>query len=95
MRTTDVGYLGDGILKEGETSELARAGQNPIADLISVPFQNNTNFKSCHEQVFSLLSSRRAYLQARFFSRGFHLMPTDPVPDRGHNFYFLCFHIYH
>ena len=41
------GYLGDGILKQGEseTSELARAVQNPIADLISVSFQNNTNFE--------------------------------------------------
>lgn len=40
------GYLGDGIIGEGEssTAELARAVQNPIADLISVPFQNNTNF---------------------------------------------------
>ena len=40
------GYLGDGILKEGEneTAELARAVQNPVADLISVPLQNNTNF---------------------------------------------------
>ena len=40
------GYLGDGILTKGEseTAELARAVQNPVADLISVPFQNNTNF---------------------------------------------------
>ena len=40
------GYLGDGILTEGEdeASELARAVQNPIADLISLPLQNNTNF---------------------------------------------------
>ena len=40
------GYLGDGIVSEGEdeTAELARAAQNPIADLISLPFQNNTNF---------------------------------------------------
>ena len=29
---------------EDETAELARAVQNPIASLISVPFQNNTNF---------------------------------------------------
>lgn len=41
-----VGYLGDGILSAGEseTAELARAVQNPVADMISVPFQNNTNF---------------------------------------------------
>ncbi len=40
------GYLGDGIHKTGEdeASELARAVQNPVADMISVPFQNNTNF---------------------------------------------------
>ncbi len=40
------GYVGDGILKEGvdEMEELARAVQNPVADLISLPFQNNTHF---------------------------------------------------
>ncbi len=40
------GYLGDGSIEAGEneTAELARAVQNPIADLISVPLQNNTNF---------------------------------------------------
>ncbi len=27
-----------------DTEELAKESQNPIADLISVPFQNNTNF---------------------------------------------------
>ncbi len=39
-------YLGDGHVDPGEdeTADLARAVQNPIADLISVPFQNNTNF---------------------------------------------------
>ena len=41
------GYLGDGIVTAAEdpTAELARAVQNPVADLISVPFQNNTNFE--------------------------------------------------
>ena len=40
------GYLGDGHVGSGEneSAELARAVQNPIADLISLPFQNNTNF---------------------------------------------------
>ena len=39
-------YLGDGHVDPGEdeSAELARAVQNPIADLISLPFQNNTNF---------------------------------------------------
>lgn len=38
--------LGDGIIEPGEdsTEELARAVQNPVASLISLPFQNNTNF---------------------------------------------------
>ena len=37
---------GDGIIEPGEdpTEELAKASQNPIANMISLPFQNNTNF---------------------------------------------------
>jgi len=37
---------GDGIIEAGENSaeELARAAQNPIASMISLPFQNNTSF---------------------------------------------------
>ena len=37
---------GDGIIEAGEdeTEELARAAQNPVASMISLPFQNNTNF---------------------------------------------------
>jgi hypothetical protein len=37
---------GDGILEPGENqnTELAKAAQNPVANLISIPFQNNTNF---------------------------------------------------
>jgi hypothetical protein len=38
---------GDGIIDPGENSqaELARASQNPVASMISVPIQNNTNFE--------------------------------------------------
>ena len=38
---------GDGIIEPGEdkSEELRRAAQNPVADLISFPIQNNTNFK--------------------------------------------------
>jgi hypothetical protein len=37
---------GDGIIEPGETAqeELAKAAQNPVASMISLPFQNNTNF---------------------------------------------------
>jgi hypothetical protein len=37
---------GDGIIEPGESevAELARATQNPVANLISLPFQNNTAF---------------------------------------------------
>lgn len=37
---------GDGILEAGENAdeELAKAAQNPVADMISLPLQNNTNF---------------------------------------------------
>jgi hypothetical protein len=41
-------YKGDKYIGEIDTDDvgdLARAAQNPIADLISVPFQNNTNFE--------------------------------------------------
>lgn len=31
---------------ESKTSELAKAAQNPLAAMISMPFQNNTNFKA-------------------------------------------------
>ena len=39
-------YEGDGVVEadEDETAELARAVQNPVANLISVPFQNNTSY---------------------------------------------------
>ncbi len=38
---------GDGIIDPGEDeiAELARAVQNPVASLISLPIQNNTTFK--------------------------------------------------
>ena len=29
---------------DSETSELAKAAQNPVASMISLPFQNNTDF---------------------------------------------------
>jgi hypothetical protein len=37
---------GDGIIEPGEneTEELARAAQNPIANMISLPLQNNTSY---------------------------------------------------
>ena len=37
--------VGDGVIEAGEdeVAELARAAQNPVANMISVPFQNNTN----------------------------------------------------
>ena len=30
--------------QESDAAALAKAAQNPIADMISLPFQNNTNF---------------------------------------------------
>jgi hypothetical protein len=37
---------GDGIIEPGQDpeEELAKAAQNPVASMISLPFQNNTNF---------------------------------------------------
>ena len=37
----DIDYDHDGIVEE---SDLAKAAQNPVGDLISLPFQNNMNF---------------------------------------------------
>ena len=44
--TSAAGSLGDGVIDAGEdeTAELARAVQNPVASMISLPFQNNTDF---------------------------------------------------
>jgi len=44
--STTLAAEGDGIIEPGEdsTEELARAAQNPVASMISLPFQNNTNF---------------------------------------------------
>jgi len=33
-----------GVATASEEGDLAKATQNPVADLISLPFQNNTNF---------------------------------------------------
>jgi len=43
---TGVAYQGDGVVEPGEvrSDELREAAQNPMADLISVPIQNNMNF---------------------------------------------------
>ena len=39
-----IGAVSIGSALAGETEDLARAAQNPVASLISLPFQNNTNF---------------------------------------------------
>src|SRR6478672_89790 len=40
-----------------DAGELAKAAQNPIADMISLPFQNNFNFNvGPHEQLQNLLN---------------------------------------
>jgi hypothetical protein len=41
---TAVAVLVAGSCHAAEEADLARATQNPVSDLISVPFQNNTNF---------------------------------------------------
>ena len=40
-------YEGDGVVEQGESrdEELRKAAQNPMADLISIPVQNNTDFR--------------------------------------------------
>ncbi len=45
-------------VKSDSSSELAKKVQNPVADLISLPFQNNTNFKygPHHDQIQNVLN---------------------------------------
>jgi len=47
LPNTAPAYEGDGVVESGERSddELRKAAQNPMANLISFPIQNNTNFK--------------------------------------------------
>lgn len=46
LPVTGRAYQGDGVVESGEArdEELRKAAQNPMADLISLPIQNNTNF---------------------------------------------------
>jgi hypothetical protein len=45
--------------------ELARAAQNPVASLISVPFQNNTNFNvGPDEETQNVLNIQPVNIQA-------------------------------
>lgn len=46
LPNTILAYEGDGVVESGEADmeELTRATQNPVANLISFPIQNNTNF---------------------------------------------------
>jgi hypothetical protein len=46
LPNTTPAYEGDGIVESRESSdeELRKAAQNPMADLVSFPVQNNTNF---------------------------------------------------
>jgi hypothetical protein len=43
---TTLASEGDGVIEPGEnaTEELARSAQNPVANMISLPFQNNSDF---------------------------------------------------
>ncbi len=48
--------------QEGDAAGLAKAAQNPIADMISVPFQNNTNFKTGpREETQNILNIQPVY----------------------------------
>ena len=61
---TALGDKGDGIIDPGEdaTAELARAVQNPVASLISVPFQNNTTFEwGPDEEALNVLNIRQSF----------------------------------
>ena len=33
-----------GVVQAQDSSDLAKASQNPVGDLVSLPFQNNTSF---------------------------------------------------
>jgi len=61
---------GDGILEPGESreAELARAAQNPIASLISLPLQNNTSFDfGPREKTHNVLNVQPLNMQFQAF----------------------------
>ena len=46
----------EGDLTDAETAALAKAAQNPIANMISLPFQNNTAFGPTSDDVVNTLN---------------------------------------
>jgi len=54
MASSAFAQEGDGIIEPGEDeiAEMQRAVQNPVASLISLPFQNNTTFKFGPQEEF-------------------------------------------
>jgi hypothetical protein len=44
-----LGFCMPGLVAAADKAELAKAAQNPIADMISLPLQNNTNFGVGHD----------------------------------------------
>ena len=50
----NIDYNGDGVV---DTGELARAAQNPVADMISLPFQNNFLFDTALGSAWNIIFS--------------------------------------
>ena len=64
LATTSALLLATGIADAQDSSEsnLAKAAQNPIANLISLPFQNNTNFEfGSDERTQNILNIQPVY----------------------------------
>ena len=62
-------FAEDAVKKDDTEEELAMKLQNPVASLISVPFQNNWDFgigstnAIYHENVYDLRDKHRIYLR--------------------------------
>ncbi len=65
--------------EQGDTSELARAAQNPIAAMISLPFQNNTNFNVGPEKRTQNILNIQPVVPVRV-SREWNLVTRTIVP---------------
>ncbi len=75
-------FVGRSARAEESTAELAKAAQNPLANMISVPLQNNTNFGiGPHDRTQNVLNIQPVIplMQGRIITRT--IVPLVSQPD--------------